>query len=341
MLGNRYYHGPPSDHFDGNRFFNPHHPSTDRSFVELLRWRFGGGHERWPTATSARQVVPDIRVDGLRVTLVGHATVLIQASGRNILVDPVWSARASPVRWTGPRRVNTPGVAFKDLPPIDAVLLTHNHYDHLDTSTLKRLWDRGRPRIIAPLGNDGVVTSALPQIDVEARDWHEKADLGDDAVVWLHPANHWSARGVRDRRMALWCGFVIATPAGTIYLSGDTGYGDGQVFRDVKLGYPPTDVAILPIGAYAPRWFMKDQHVDPAEAVQIMLDCGAVQALGVHWGTFPLTDETRLAPREALRAELARLRLDETCFPALEPGETWQRSRCERRQPAQSPYQTI
>lgn len=341
MPGNPYYHGPPSDHFDGNRFFNPHQPSTDRSLSELLRWRFSGGHERWPAATTTRQVVPDIRVDGLRVTLVGHATVLIQVSGRNILVDPVWSARASPVRWAGPRRVNAPGISFEDLPPIDVVLLTHNHYDHLDTSTLKRLWDRDGPRIIAPLGNDAVVASALPRTEVEAHDWREKVDLGDDAFIWLHPANHWSARGVRDRRMALWCGFVISAPAGTVYVSGDTAYGDGQVFRDVKLGYPPIDVAILPIGAYAPRWFMKDQHVDPAEAVRIMLDCGAVQALGIHWGTFPLTDEARLAPREALRAELARLRLDETRFPALEPGETWQRSLDERRQPARSLHQAI
>lgn len=325
MPGNRYYRGPPSDHFDGNRFFNPHQPSTDRSFSELLRWRFGGGRERWLAAAPARQVVPDNRVDGLRITLVGHATVLIQASGRNILVDPVWSPRASPFRWVGPRRANPPGVAFDDLPPIDTVLLTHNHYDHLDTFTLERLWDRDRPRIIAPLGNDAVVTRAVPRIGVEAHDWRQKVDLGDGAVLWLHPAHHWSARGMRDRRMALWCGFVVSTPAGTVYLAGDTGYGDGQIFRDVKRDYLPIDVAILPIGAYAPRWFMKDQHVDPAEAVQIMLDCDAVQALGIHWGTFPLTDEARLAPQEALRAELARLNLDEARFTALEPGGTWQR----------------
>ena len=325
MPGNRYYQGPPSDHFDGHRFFNPHHPSTDRSVIDLLRWRFGGGREPWPAETPVRRSVPDARVAGLRVTMVGHATVLIQAAGQNFLLDPVWSARASPLAWAGPRRVNAPGVAFDDLPPIDTVLLTHNHYDHLDTATLRRLWDRDRPRIVAPLGNDAVVAGAHPDIQVGTYDWGDRVDLGDGALVWPHPANHWSARGVGDRRMALWCGYVVATPAGVVYVAGDTGYGDGLIFRDVRLRYPPIDVAILPIGAYAPRWFMKDQHVDPAEAVRIMQDCGAVQALGVHWGTFQLTDEARLAPQQALRAELARLGLDEARFRAMEPGGTWER----------------
>ena len=325
MTRNRYYQGPRSDPFDGARFFNPHLPNTDRSLLDLLRWRFGRAREHWQAAAPGRQVVPETRVDGLRLTMVGHATVLIQAAGRNILVDPVWSERASPVSWAGPRRVNAPGIAFDELPPIDVVLLTHNHYDHLDTATLKRLWDRERLRIIAPLGNDAIVRRAHKQIAVETYDWRETVDLGAGAAVVLQPANHWSARGMGDRRMALWCGFVITSPAGTIYLSGDTGYGDGRIFRDVQRLYPPINVAILPIGAYAPRWFMKAQHVDPAEAVQIMLDCGAAQALGAHWGTFPLTDEGRLAPKQALRTELARRGLGETCFSALEPGDTWQR----------------
>jgi len=315
-----------SDHFDGERFFNPDHPSTDRSLIELLRWRLRGSRAAWPAAVAVRQVIPAAKVDGLSVTMVGHATVLIQAAGRNLLVDPVWSERASPVSWAGPRRVTQPGIAFEKLPPIDAVLLTHNHYDHLDIHSLQRLWDQHRHRIVAPLGNDTVVARKAPGIKVETRDWGEMIDLGSGLIVWLHPANHWSARGTGDRRHALWCGFVVETRAGRVYVAGDTGYGNGQIFRDLATRHPPIDLAILPIGAYEPRWFMKNQHVDPSEAVQIMLDCHAPQALGVHWGTFSLTDESRMAPKEALQRELARRQVPEASFIALEPGDIWSAS---------------
>ncbi len=323
MTTNRYYRGPPSDHFDGTRFFNPDHPNTDRSLVDLLRWRFDGERSAWPSRVPGRTVVPATRVDGLTVTMVGHATVLIQAAGLNFLVDPVWSDRASPLTWAGPRRVNPPGVALEHLPPIDVVLLTHNHYDHLDIATLRTLWSRHRPRIVAPLGNDAVIHRTAPDIRVETADWGGRVDLGSGFVVWLHPANHWSSRRIDDRRMALWCGFVVETPAGCLYDAGDTGYGSGAIFRAMKDRHPPLDVAILPIGAYAPRWFMQPQHVDPAEAVQIQIDCGARQALGVHWGTFRLTDESRTAPRHALQAELVRRGRPADSFLALEPGDAW------------------
>ena len=154
-------------------------------------------------------------------------------------------------------------------------------------------------------------------------DWRQSVALGHDVMVWLHPAHHWSARGLGDRRMALWGGFVIKTPVATIYVSGDTGYGDGQIFKDVRTSYGCPDLAILPIGAYEPRWFMKNQHVDPAEAVQIMLDCGARQALGIHWGTFPLADEPALAAPRLLQEELARRGLPASRFVALDAGDLW------------------
>lgn len=324
MAGNRYYAGPLSDHFDGGRFFNPDYPVIDPSLADLLRWRLGGHRKRWAIEPSKR-VVPAPAEPGLVITLIGHASLLLQVAGLNVLVDPVWAERASPFGFAGPQRVNAPGIDLDDLPSVDAILLTHNHYDHLDIPTIRRLWEKHRPRIIAPLGNDRVVNREARDVRIETYDWYQSIALNDGVTVWLHPANHWSARGTGDRQMALWCGFVVRTANGTIYIAGDTGYGDGRVFRDVLARHGAPDVAVLPIGAYEPRWFMKNQHIDPAEAVQVMLDCDARQALGVHWGTFPLTDEPRLAPRDALRCELTRRAIPQDRFLALEAGDIWRK----------------
>jgi L-ascorbate metabolism protein UlaG (beta-lactamase superfamily) len=193
-----------------------------------------------------------------------------------------------------------------------------NHYGHLDIPTMQRLWARDRPRIIAPLGNDAVVARSQPEIAVETRDWREQVEISGGVTVWLHRAHHWSARGVTDRRMALWCGYLIETPVGAVYIAGDTGYGDGRIFPEVADRHPVIDVAVLPIGAYAPRWFMKDQHVNPAEAVRIMQDCGARQALGVHWGA-----EARSDPAHALAEALAEAEIEPGRFLPLEPGQQW------------------
>lgn len=324
MARNRYHVGPPSDHFDGLRFFNPGQPSTDRALPDLLRWQLGGGRSRWPASVADRPAAkPLVRVPGLAVTMVGHATVLIQVAGRNLLVDPVWSERASPLAWAGPKRVNAPGVAFADLPPIDAVLITHNHYDHLDLATVRRVCAAHRPRIVAPLGNDAIIRGAVASAAVVTADWGDTVAVSDDVRVTLVPAHHWSARSLGDRRMALWCGFVVEGPERVLYHTGDTGYGDGRIFTLVRERFGPPDVAVIPIGAYEPRWFMKDQHVDPDEAVRIMLACGARQALGVHWGTFQLTDEGRTAPVEALAEALRREGFAGERFLALEPGDAW------------------
>lgn len=325
MARNRYYAGPLSDHFDGTRFFNPGRPSTDRSIGQLLRWQFGGNRARWPGSVATRAVRPAARVHDLAVTMIGHASLLIQAAGLNLLVDPVWSERASPLSWVGPRRVTRPGIAFDDLPPIDAVLVTHNHYDHMDVRTLRQLQAAHRPEFVTALGNDAIIRGAVPDAVAVALDWGDRADFGGRATVTAVPAHHWSARGRGDRRMALWCGFVIRASEQIIYVIGDTGYGDGAIFRDVRTRFGPPDAAIIPIGAYEPRWFMADQHVDPDEAVRIMLDCGAAQALGVHWGTFQLTDEARDAPRHALTAALRQRGILPDRFVPLEPGDTWRR----------------
>ena len=323
MTSNRYYSGPPSDHYDGARFFNPGLPSTDRSLGQMLKWKLGGAATPWPKSVEVSTTKPAARALGLEVTMVGHATVLIQAAGLNLLVDPVWSDRASPFRRAGPRRVTPPGIAFDDLPPIDAVLVTHNHYDHMDLDTLARLHAVHRPRIVTALGNDAIIRGAVPNADAVALDWGQDVELNAGTVVTAVPANHWSSRGLRDRRMALWCGFAIRTSDRLVYDVGDTGYGDGRVFRGFQARFGPPDVALIPIGAYDPRWFMADQHVDPDEAVRIMLDCGAAHALGVHWGTFPLTDEGRDAPVRALAAALRARGIDQRRFIAFEPGQSW------------------
>jgi L-ascorbate metabolism protein UlaG (beta-lactamase superfamily) len=321
---NRYYHGPPSDHFDGVRFFNPDGGRSERSASDLLKWRTGPGKEPWPAAfPSPFRDVPPQRVAGpeLRVALVGHASFLYQTGGLNILVDPVWSQRVSPVRFAGPKRVNAPGIAFEDLPPIDVVLLTHNHYDHLDAATLTRLHQRHRPRIVTPLGNDTVLRRIHADLTAETRDWGGHVALAPGVSVHFEPARHWSARGLFDRSQALWCAFVIETPGGAIYHIGDTGYGDGRHFAAVGRKFPDLRLATIPIGAYEPRWFMHEQHIDPEEAVRIFEACGARQAVGHHWGTFKLTDEGITRPQEALAAALAARSIPADRFRALRPGE--------------------
>lgn len=325
MARNRYYAGPPSDHFDGSLFLNPGHPDTDRTLGQLLRWQLSANKARWPRSVDISPARPAERVNDLAVTMVGHASVLVQVDGLNILVDPVWSQRASPVSWAGPKRVTPPGIAFDDLPPIDSVLVTHNHYDHLDVATLHRLEARHGARITTALGNDTIVRAKLPHATIDALDWHQAVDIAHEVTVTAVPARHWSARGRGDRRMALWCGFLIRTPQRSVYVVGDTGFGDGAIFRDVRTRYGAPEVAIVPIGAYEPRWFMTDQHVDPDEAVRIMLECGARHALGVHWGTFQLTDEGREAPRLALATALMRHGIEPSRFPAMAPGQVWHR----------------
>ncbi|USI71491.1 MBL fold metallo-hydrolase [Sphingomonas morindae] len=305
MPRNPYYSGPPSDHFDGARFFNPGQPTTDRGLRDILRWQRGRQAVAWPRQVPIVPARPEPRLAGLRVTMVGHATLLIQVDGLNLLTDPVWSARASPFRFAGPKRVTAPGIAFDDLPPIDAVLLSHNHYDHLDIATLRRLHARHAPLMVMPLGNDAIVRAAVPGARLLTGDWHDRLRLGPAAEVTLTRANHWSARGLRDRRMALWAGFWLHSRSASLWFAGDTGYGDGTIFPAMRARFGSPDVALIPIGAYEPRWFMAAQHVDPAEAVRIFEAVGARRALGIHWGCFRLTDEAREAPVAALAEALA------------------------------------
>jgi L-ascorbate metabolism protein UlaG (beta-lactamase superfamily) len=321
-----YYNGPVSDHFDGTRFFD-RDGMTPKTFADEWRWYREGNRAKWPARVENEFAdMPPARVAGntWRIAHVGHATNLIQTAGLNILTDPVWSERASPFTFAGPKRVCDPGIAFDKLPKIDVVLLTHNHYDHLDAATLMRLSARDNPRVIVPLGNDTILKSYDASIRTEAYDWNGRADLGNGVAVTLLPARHWSARGLRDRNKALWCAFAIETPAGNIYHAGDTGYGEGRHFREAREKRGPFRLAILPVGAYEPRWFMRDQHMNPADSVKAFQDLGVELALGHHYGTFQLTDEPIDAPLIALDAARKAAGIDPARFRALKPGEVWE-----------------
>ncbi|MEO0328319.1 MAG: MBL fold metallo-hydrolase [Pseudomonadota bacterium] len=324
---NTYYSGPKSDHFNGENFFNPD-GEAPRKFAELLKWQLGGGREKWPKYWPSRydNAKPDERINGeaIRVTMVGHATLLIQAAGLNFLTDPVFVDRASPVKFAGPKRVNPPGVRFENLPPIDYVLLSHNHYDHLDLDTLAKLSTEHGATIICPLGNDTIIRSREPNASLLCGDWGDIFELKNGTKVHFEPCHHWSARGTKDRRWALWAAFVVETPAGKIYHVGDTGFHSGINYKALHEKHDELRLAILPIGAYEPRWFMNAQHQNPDEAVQGHLLCKAQTSIGHHWGTFQLTNEGIDKPDIALADARIKHGLVEKDFLSLLPGQVWQ-----------------
>jgi L-ascorbate metabolism protein UlaG (beta-lactamase superfamily) len=319
-----HYSGPVSDHFDGVRFFDPD-GSPPKSIAQLLRWQREGGRAAWPEwAPSPFADTPPQRVTGgVRLSFVGHASWLIQTAGLNILVDPVWSLRASPFTFVGPRRVNDPGIAFDSLPPVDAVLVSHGHYDHLDVATLSRLQAKFAPRVITPLGNDLTMKSYDGAIRADAFDWNDRVALGNGVAVTLVATRHWTARSLLDRNKSLWASFVLETPSGRIYIVCDSGYGSGIHFRRARERHGPFRTAILPIGAYEPRWFMADQHMNPEEAVKAFADSGAEQALAHHHGTFQLTNEPIDAPVNELAAALKAANVASDKFRVLKPGEVF------------------
>lgn len=324
MTKNLYYSGPISDHYDGVRFFNPGQPSTDRGLKDIWKWRATGYTQQWPKQVAVRVAFPLSRSKNIRVTMVGHATLLIQVGDLNILTDPVWSERTSPVSFVGPKRVTEPGISFDRLPQIDVVLLSHNHYDHLDISTIKQLVNAFNPLIVTPLGNDVIIKKEIATARVITGDWEDRIMIGSSASVTITRANHWSNRGLWDRRMALWSTFMIDTSKGRVWFGGDTGYGDGSIFKEIYTRYGAPDLTLIPLGGYEPRWFMSSQHVDPSEAVQIYKDLNAKYAIGIHWGTFQLTDEGREAPRQELGCALTQAGIEQSCFIAAEPGEVFE-----------------
>lgn len=319
LLGAPGYEGPVSDHFDGERFHNLG-PEGEKGFLAFLRWRFAREPGAWPERIDAPPGPPPperVGAGELRATMIGHSTLLLQMDGVNVLTDPIWSERASPVAWAGPKRVRPPGIRFEDLPPIDAVIVSHNHYDHLDLPTLRRLWDAHRPRVFVGLGNGALL--AEEGIPSEEVDWWDERPLSDAVTLASVPAQHWSARGLFDRRRTLWTGYVLKGPGGPVYFAGCT--GRGPHFAMIRERFGPVRLALLPIGAYKPRWFMKENHLSPREAAEAAHGLEARTAYGIHWGTFALGDDGEREPVEDLRAALAEMTNPGPSFTVLGFGE--------------------
>jgi len=276
----------------------------------------------WPAWIDDLPQRPLLRtVEPAVVTFIGHATFLIQTAAGNILTDPMYSRRAGPFNAFGPRRVRPPAVRFEDLPPISAVLLSHNHYDHCDLRTLRSIAERFDPVVITPLGNGPLVRSAGIR-QVEELDWWQETTRLPQLPITLTPAHHFSARTPFDRNRALWGGFMLVVEGRRLYFAGDTAYA--PVFPDIRRRLGPIDLAILPIGAYEPRWFMKSVHMNPAEAVQVHLELEASESIGMHFGTFQLTAEGIDEPLRALEEALRATPSPSRPFRTLAFGESFQ-----------------
>ena len=315
----------------------PHHTTDgfkninayeENDFGDFLRWRRerakmdipGPEHYSFPLAENDPNFLSHNR-DQNTVTWIGHATLLVQVEGYNILTDPHFSDRASPVQWAGPERVVPPGLALEDLPPIDVVVISHDHFDSLDEQTIKKLRQRPggeKTRFYVPLGlkNWFVIRGVERVIEM---DWWDRQQDGDLQIIAV-PVQHWSKRSIFSKNKTLWAGWVINARDFRFVFVGDTGYAPHFEEIGAKLG--PFDLAAIPIGAYEPRWFMKKHHVNPEESVQIHKDIRSNRSVAIHWGTFILTDEPLDEPPKRLARALQKDRIPTKDFAVLQHGQT-------------------
>ena len=320
-----------SDLFDGERFFNPG-ADTDKGLADLWRWRRQRKPVLWPKRVENPPAPPPplmVTEDEAAFTFIGQATYLIRVAGHVILTDPIFSERASPFSFAGPRRVRDPGIALDALPWVDVVLLSHNHYDHMDLATLRVLRDKFDPKIVTGLGNGDYLAGKGVPGAIEL-DWWDRCEPRPGLIVTYVPAQHWSSRSLRDRRRMLWGGHVLETGGKRIYFAGDSGLFDG--FSEIRRRCGAPDVALLPIGAYEPRWFMQSQHMNPDDAVQAHVALGSGLSLGMHWGTFQLTDEGIDEPPQALVTAKTKYDVPADRFLAPLPGQTvlWRKRQGDR-----------
>jgi L-ascorbate metabolism protein UlaG (beta-lactamase superfamily) len=290
---------PFPKHFDGKRFFNPGAPQAS-GFLAALRWKLTTRPEpgaRFVPDVEPSKPPPHVAADELRVTLINHSTVLLQLGDLHVLTDPIWSKRASPFTWIGPARRRAPGVRWDDLPRIDIVLISHNHYDHLDLAALRRLADRGQSQFIVPTGVARLLRSQNIG-PVHELDWGDALPLAQ-ATIHGVPAMHFSARGIFDRNRTLWCGYIIEAADRKIYFAGDTAFGEH--FGQIRERFGAPLLALLPIGSFEPRWFMSSVHMGPDGAVRAHEILAAQTSIAIHHGTFQLGDDGIDTPKRELR----------------------------------------
>jgi L-ascorbate metabolism protein UlaG (beta-lactamase superfamily) len=313
------YTGPVSDHFDGKNFFTPNGRKAG-TFSDVLKWMLNRDKTKWTEEGTPTYGAHPLGVEkeNIRITFINHSTFLIQVDGVNILTDPIYSQRASPLRWAGPRRMRSPGIKFENLPRIDVVLISHNHYDHLDLPTIRTISGSHHPKFITPLGVSAYLTGQ--QIaGVSELDWWQNEEVKNGIIIQAVPAQHFSGRGLFDRDATLWCGFTIKTSKGLIYFAGDSGYNE-NIFKEIAEKTGSIKISILPIGAYKPYWFMSAVHTSPEDAVKAHIDLKSRNSIASHFGTFPLADEGHDDPPKDLLVALKK-GLEAETFVALGQGE--------------------
>jgi L-ascorbate metabolism protein UlaG (beta-lactamase superfamily) len=299
------YRGDPRTHFDGERFVNiggkpKYAPHARRP--SMLKWLLSRPKNTWEWRVNSVGAKPRERVLGgeLVVTMINHASVLIQTEGLNIITDPIWSKRTSPFQWIGPKRYRPAGITFADLPPIDIVLISHNHYDHMDIPTLRKLFKRDSPKIFVGLGNAHYLQKF--GINAQDMDWWDKTELTHGLALVCSSGQHFSSRAMSDRNKTLWCGYILETKHGNIYFAGDTGYG--PFLEQYKQRYQEFRLGLLPIGAYIPDFIMQHVHMSPSEAYKAAGEIGVKHMIPIHYGTFSLADDKKDQPLQDLaRAE--------------------------------------
>ena len=300
------------------RFKNTDEDAAGKSFREFLKWSFTNKKPELVAIDSSdewKELTPS-STDYL--VWIGHATYLINKDGLTILTDPVFSKRASPVRFAGPKRLIPPAIPIDKLPKIDVITVSHNHYDHLDLRSLKKIYKANPNAIFLVPKGDKRRLERRGIENVKEFLWWEEIEINGSKFTFT-PVQHWSARGIADRNKSLWGGWFMELKTESIYHAGDTGYSDDFIETKKRLGSP--SLSLIPVGAYAPRWFMKTNHVNPPEAIQVALDLESKRNFGMHWGTFQLTDEEIMEPPELLQQSLKELGLSEEFFRVLTPGE--------------------
>jgi L-ascorbate metabolism protein UlaG (beta-lactamase superfamily) len=318
MPGGRF---PVSDHCDGDRFFNPH-ARDDRTIGDLVKWWRTRTAAGWPESLPLivrTSPPPPPPPDQVAATFIGHSTFLLQTPSLNAVTDPVWTNQAGPFGAFGPRRVRPPALPLDAMPRVELVLISHNHYDHLQKQSVRDIAARWEPLFVVPLGLAPLLARWGVRRTVEM-DWWDEREVLPGVDVTCVPAQHFSARGPHDRNRTLWAGYALRQGSATIYFAGDTGYS--PQFAEIGRRVPGIDLALVPIGAYEPRWFMRPVHVNPEEAVRIHRDVGAQTSIAMHFGTFCLTDEGIDEPVAALRRACAAAALPDDAFRVPEFGES-------------------